>query len=263
MYKYILIISLISLSACNQQNANNDNSAFEAYLKTKGVSLDDEVRYNRMLAEFQRREALANAAANSDLLDKALIEAEVEELRKELLIGRYFEKYLNDAVTDQGIQNFYSENIDNYKSRKVKVAHILFRVNARMDETERQAILTKALDAHSKVVSGSDFAEIAKEVSEDKVSAAKGGDLGWVNQGAISKAFSEKIFSMKADELSEPFLTDYGFHIVKVTEPPQEVTKPLEAIKGDIRYQLRNESKKAETQRLLDSVSYQAKELEQ
>ena len=56
--------------------------------------------------------------------------------------------------------------------------------------------------------------------------------------------------------MSQPFETDYGFHIVKLFEEPQDVTKSLESIKGDIRYQLRSESKKAEAKRLLDSAGY-------
>jgi peptidyl-prolyl cis-trans isomerase C len=127
-----------------------------------------------------------------------------------------------------------------------------------MNEQERQAALTKAAEAHSKVMAGETFADVAKTLSEDKISAQKGGDLGWVNEGAISKTFSEKVFAMAAGDISEPFVTDYGFHVVQMIEAPQDVIKPLEALKGDIRYQLRHESKKAETQRLLDSVEYKS-----
>ena len=136
------------------------------------------------------------------------------------------------------------------------MSHILFRTNARMNEEDRQVVLTKAAEAFSRVSTGEDFSKVAKELSEDKVSAKKGGDLGWINEGAISEAFSEKIFTMKNGEISQPFETDYGFHIVKLFEEPQDVTKSLESIKGDIRYQLRSESKKAEAKRLLDSAGY-------
>jgi len=263
--KYISVITLVVsvlISSCNQQQSSTDQAAFEAYLKLKRVSLDDQTRYERFRAEYDRRAALAEATLKTDLLDPVLIEAEIEEFRKELLISRYFEAYLNDAVTDQGIQNYYSNNVDEYKTRKAKVSHILFRVNPGMDETERQVALTSASQAHSKITSGEDFASVAKSMSEDKVSAAKGGSLGWINDGAISKAFTEKVFAMQKDEISEPFLTDYGFHIVKIDEGQQDVVKPLEALKGNIRYQLRNESKKAETQRLLESVSYSPKKTE-
>lgn len=254
--KPIFFAALLALTACNQDAPSSDKASFEAYLKTKRVSLEDTARVDRLRVEYDRRASLATAIYESNKLDKHLIDAELEEFRKELLIGRYFEQYLNEAVSDQGVQNFYSENIDNYKSRKAKVSHILFRTNARMNEQERQVVLTKASEAYSRVNSGEDFEVVAKEMSEDKVSGDKGGDLGWINEGAVSDAFSSKAFSMKTGEMSEPFLTDFGFHIVKLVEEPQDITKPLSALKGDIRYQLRNQSKKAETKRLLDSVGY-------
>ena len=184
------------------------------------------------------------------------VEAEVEEFRKQLLLSRYFETYLEQATTDQGIQNYYSQHIENYTTRKVHVAHILFRVNPDMGEPERQALLTRAGETYSQLTSGGDFAEIAKVTSQDNISAVKGGDLGWINAGAVSKEFSAKAFSLGEGEISPPFLTTFGYHILKVIEAPQEITKPLESVKGDIRYQLRSESKAAETRRLLDSVGY-------
>ncbi|MFQ3247452.1 MAG: peptidyl-prolyl cis-trans isomerase C [Arenicella sp.] len=260
MKKIILLTTtLLALTACNQQEFNTDQQKFEAYLQTKRVSIEDKGRAERLRAEYERRAALANAIYDSGELETALVDAELEEFRKELLISRYFEQYLNDAVTEQGIQNFYSENVDQYKSRKAKVSHILFRTNARMDEIARQAVLTTATAAYSRLTSGEDFAVVAKETSEDTVSGEKGGELGWINEGAVSDGFSAKVFSMKAGDVSEPFLTDFGFHIVKVVEEPQDVTKPLNALKGDIRYQLRNQSKKAETKRLLDIAGYKAK----
>ena len=255
------------IAGCNQQSnqvvdappENGDTQAFEAFLKTKRISADDQPRYDRLFKEYQRRAALADAIYDTEVLNRTLIDAEIEEFRKELLISRYFEKYLDQAVTEEGMRNFYSEHIDQYQSQKVRVSHILFRTDSRMDETERQAALTRARDAHGKIISGQDFAVIAEELSEDKVSGKKGGDLGWINQGAVSSAFSEKVFSMQAGELSEPFLSDYGFHLIKIMESPQEVTKPFETIKGDIRYQLRSESKKAEMERLLASIEAEKK----
>lgn len=250
---------VLILSACSEPEFSTDKEQFEAFLNVKRVPLNDAVRYERMKQEYEKRAALANAIYDGDALDKALIDAEIEEFRKELLISRYFETYLKGAVTDEGIQNYYKSNINNYQSKKTKVSHILFRTNARMSEEERQVVLTKAAEAYSKVNAGEKFSDVAKALSEDKVSAAKGGDLGWVNEGAISEGFSEKVFAMKSGEISQPFETDYGFHIIQLVEEPQDVTKSLESVKGDIRYQLRSESKKAEAKRLLDSVNYKQK----
>ena len=255
---FLIFLSFL-IASCGQNQSSgsaSDKEKFEAFLKNKRVPLNDEARYQRMLEEYNRRQAIADEIAKTDVLDTTLIDAEIEEFRKELLISRYFERYLETAVTDQGIQNYYSNRVDEYKSRKVKVSHILFRIDPKMDETERQVVLTKASEAHSKVQTGEAFEEVAKALSEDKVSGAKGGDLGWVNEGAISNEFSEKVFSMPVGEISEPFLSTYGFHVIKVTEPAQEVIKPFEAIKGDIRYQLRNQSKQAEMERLFKAAGY-------
>jgi parvulin-like peptidyl-prolyl isomerase len=128
-----------------------------------------------------------------------------------------------------------------------------------MDETERTAILTTAHEAYSKLQSGEDFGSVAQKYSQDTVSAKKGGDLGWVNQGAVAAEFSEKAFNTPVGEITEPFLTAFGFHILKVIEAPQVVKKPFEAVQGDIRYQLRSEAKKAEEARLLNSIKIEKK----
>lgn len=251
------ILLSVVLAACSKNDSIDvDKQQFEAYLKLKRIPLNDEERVKRMLGEYEKREALTIAIAKSDLLDTVMVDVEVEEFRRQLLITRYFEKYLADVVTDQGVQNFYSKNADTYKTRKVRVSHILFRVNPRMEETERNALLTTAHEAYSKITAGEEFAAVAKADSQDKVSGAKGGDLGWINEGAVAQEFSAKAFSMKAGEVSEPFLTAFGFHILKVVEEPQDIVKPLESVKGDIRYQLRFKSKKAERERLLESVGY-------
>ena len=249
----LMVISSF-LVACGSSTTDSDKEKFEAYLKLKRIPLNDQERYDRMWEDYLQKAALAEAVVNTEKLDMTQIDAEVDEFRKQLLVSRYFDQYLETAVTDQGVQNFYRENINDYKTRKAHVAHILFRINPRMDETERQAVLTAASDAYSKLTAGEDFAELAKALSQDKVSAAKGGDLGWINDGAISEEFSAKAFAMETGSVSEPLLTVFGYHIIKVLEAPQDVTKPLEAVKGDIRYQLRNQSKQAETERLLSTV---------
>lgn len=262
--KYFLSLMLVAgISACSKQEsigtvAGNvvTKEEYEAFLKLKNVPINDAERYERMKEQYVERIALTSAIESSEKLDVLLMDAEVEEFKRQLLISRYFEDHLNNSVSDEGIQNYYNLNEDKFQSEQVHVAHILFRVDPKMGETERQAVLSTAHDAYSKITSGGEFEEVAKALSEDTVSAKRGGDLGWINKGAVAPEFSEKAFSLSKSEVSEPFLTAFGFHIIKVLEAPQVVKKPFEAVKGDIRYQLRNEAKTAETQRLLDSVKH-------
>lgn len=225
--------------------------AFDSYLKFKRINATDESKYNKLLEQYLERETLALAIEQKALLDKPLTDAELNEFRKEMLISRYFEKYLKEKVTDQAVLNYYNANAELYEKRKVNVAHILLRTNRNMGENERQTKYTVAREAYSKIQTGQAFDEIAQKYSEDTISGKKGGDLGWLNEGAIDKRFSEKVFSLKPGEVTEPFETSFGFHIVKLIEGPVTAKSPLEAVAGDIRYQLRNKARDAELQQLL------------
>lgn len=223
---------------------------FDAFLKFKRLSTDDAKRVDKALDGYLEREALALAIEQEEVLDAQLIAAELNEFRKEMLISRYFEKYLDDVVSDKAVANYYNTNAADYEEQKVKVAHVLVRVKKKMGQTERAAKMTKIQEAYSKLRKGTAFEQIVAEYSEDKVSAKKGGDLGWLKKGAVDEKFSETAFSLKKDELSEPFETPFGFHIVKVLEEPKVAKKPLRAVEGDIRYQLRAKAKRAEVERL-------------
>jgi len=253
-------LSLVMLSGCSDSpetvatinGTPITDAEFSAYLNFKRIPQQDGERSARALDVLVEREALAQEIAKSEELDQQLVQAELDEFRRQMLISRYFENYLKDAVTDESIANFYATHADRYQSESVHVAHILIRVSPEMGEVERQAKLSTAHEAYSKLQQGQPFEEVAVAYSEDRLSAEKGGDLGWLQKGAVGPVFSKTVFDMEAGEMSEPFMTPFGFHIVKVLEGPETITKPLDAVKGDIRYELRNEAKKAERERLLN-----------
>lgn len=250
----ILIVVLVGMLAvaCGNKEENRlvQDEDFAAYLKLKRIPLDDEKRVASALVVYNERNAVADAIEKTGLLEDALIEAEVEEFKRQMLISRYFEKYVQENVTEDAIQNYYNNNKEEFQTRRVRAAHILFRTNARMSEEEKNARLLKAKEAWSRLQKNESFDELVKEYSDDKLSVQKNGDLGWLEEGAVDPAFSQKVFSMKKDEVSEPFATSYGYHIVKILEEPQTVTKPFSAVKGDIGYRLKQQAKDAEMQRL-------------
>ena len=257
---FVTIIAL-AMFACGDDKANGDTSAkgsasvavsdFDSYLKFKRINIRSEQQKQKILDDFNKRSDLAAAIENESLLDKQLINAELDEFKKEMLISRYFEKFLADKVSEQAIANYYNTHASDYESKKVQIAHVLIRTNSRMSPEERKAKLTVAQEVYSKARAGEDFAELAKAYSEDKVSAKKGGDLGWIKEGSIDKRLSKIAFESKINEISEPFETTFGFHVIKVLAEPKIVKKPLKAVSGDIRYQLRNKAKQAELERLI------------
>ncbi len=233
---------------------------FAQYLALKRIDSEDEKRRNAALDEYLQREALAGVIMQQPTLDEAAIAAEVSEFRKELLINRYFDEYLSDRVSDDAVRNYYTSHAAEYEQEQVKVAHLLIRTDRNNTEAERQARLTTAQDAYGRIYAGQDFAAVVSEFSQDQVSAKKGGELGWLKRGAIDKRFSDVAFGLAPDEVSEPFETPFGFHIVKHLDGPMTTRRPFESVKGDIRYQLRRDAKQAEIERLLGLTEIEVKQ---
>jgi peptidyl-prolyl cis-trans isomerase C len=223
---------------------------FDAYLKAKHVSAADAARRDRAFQEYLDRAALASVVEKQKLLDVQDIDAEVAEYRRELLISRYFDRFLDDKVSDGAIKNYYDGHLATYEQRKVHVAHILVRVNQKASAEEKQAKRTTAEGVAAKLNSGESFEELAKTLSDDHISGAKGGDLGWIREGSIDPELSKRAFAMKAGSVSEPFETPFGFHVIKVIEEAKVVRRPYASLVSDIRYQLRSEAKEAELKRL-------------
>jgi peptidyl-prolyl cis-trans isomerase SurA len=96
---------------------------------------------------------------------------------------------------------------------QVHVRHILMKTNELADEaTVRQ----KLTDLRARILKGEDFAGLAKITSEDPGSASEGGDLGWTGPGSFVPDFEQNVAALKEKEISEPFKTPYGWHIVQL-----------------------------------------------
>lgn len=265
-FMFLSLVASVALAGCGKveddsskviANVGNEKvteQRFSDYLKFKRVPEQDEKKVQSLLDDYLEREALSQQALNSTYIDKRLADIEVDEFRKQMLISRYFENFLKDVVSEEAIQNYYNSNPEQFQTERVRVAHVLLRTNRSMSEAERQALLTKAQEAHSKITSSMKFEEAVAAYSDDSISAKNGGDLGWIRKGAIDPVFSDKVFGMKIGEVSEPFVTSFGYHIVKVLEGPQTVKTPFEKVKGDIRYQLRQQAKQAEMDRMLGQL---------
>ncbi len=223
---------------------------FEAYLKLKNIPVDDQNRIKPVLDDYLEREALASLVEDSEFIDPVEAEAEINEFRKQMLLSRYFENYLKDRVNDEAVINYYNTHPEEFQSEQIKVAHILLRTNPGMSENELNALKTKAHEIYSKLAAQADFSETAAQFSEDRVSAKNGGSLGWIKRGAIDPVFSERVFALEPGEISEPFMSAFGFHIARVEEGLQTIKAPLEKVKGDIRFRLRQQAKEAEMGRL-------------
>jgi peptidyl-prolyl cis-trans isomerase D len=116
--------------------------------------------------------------------------------------------------------------------KKVKASHILAKFK-KGDAKAEEAAKAKIDSAKAKLDAGTDFAEVAKELSEDG-SASKGGDLGFFGPGRMVKAFEEAAFGLKPGETSGIVTSRFGFHIIKAYEVKEAATTSLEEATAEL-----------------------------
>jgi parvulin-like peptidyl-prolyl isomerase len=109
----------------------------------------------------------------------------------------------------------YQENIQKYEER-VRARHILIRVPEGAGVEAEQAAKAKIEELRSQLLEGADFAELAKQHSEDPGSAVRGGELGSFGRGRMVKPFEDAAFALKEGEISDVVKSDFGYHLIKV-----------------------------------------------
>lgn len=140
--------------------------------------------------------------------------------------------------SDADLKKYYDDNIAHYKTQEeVRASHILITVAKDASAADRAAAKQKADQILAEVKAHPDqFAQIAQKESQDPGSASKGGDLGYFGPGMIAggQAFDDAVFKLKKDEISDVIQSDFGYHIVKVTDIKPSVTKSFDEVKGQI-----------------------------
>lgn len=100
-------------------------------------------------------------------------------------------------------------------TEQTRARHILLRTGPHMSDRRAQERLS---EIHERIVSGEDFGDLARRFSEDEGSAIEGGELGWIGQGETAGPFQEAMDELQPGEMSEPFQSQFGWHIVEVLE---------------------------------------------
>ncbi|RQH07361.1 SurA N-terminal domain-containing protein [Paraburkholderia dinghuensis] len=144
----------------------------------------------------------------------------------------------NVQPSDADLKQFYNDNIAHFRTdAQVRASHILITAPKDASAADRTAAKQKAESILAQVKAHPDqFAQIAQKESQDPGSAAKGGDLGFFGRGMIAggEAFDDAVFKLKQDQISDVIQSDFGYHIVKVTEIKPATTKPFDEVKASI-----------------------------
>jgi len=144
------------------------------------------------------------------------------------LINRFVQDLRSQAKTEEAARAYYDEHIDEYKKEQVHARHILLKEEA------------KANDAKRKLDDGADFEALAKEMSEDRASKVKGGDLGWFGRGRMAPEFEEAAFGAEPGTILGPISTRFGFHIIRVEGARAEI--PFDEVRPRIERRLEREA---------------------
>lgn len=147
-------------------------------------------------------------AYRKGLHNKASYKKEIASYRTQLA-----KDYLNDVqVTDKLVEEAYNRTKNELRAR-----HILVRVRPDALPKDTLAAFTKLLEARKRIVAGEDFASIARKYSEDPSAKQNGGDLGWFKAFKMVYPFENAAYTTKVNEVSQPFRTSFGYHIVQPT----------------------------------------------
>ena len=120
--------------------------------------------------------------------------------------------------SDEEIQKFYDENKEGFtQGESVAASHILIKVDPTDDDAAKAAKRARLEDLRKQVLEGADFAELAK-ANSDCPSASSGGDLGSFGRGQMVPEFEDAAFSQPVGSVGEIVETQFGFHLIKVTE---------------------------------------------
>jgi peptidyl-prolyl cis-trans isomerase C len=174
-----------------------------------------------------REEAFEQALEQAGITEEQLR----EQIREQLPVQKVQARVVGDVQASQeDVERFYEENKElQFTTPEQRCArHILFNKDQR----------EKAEEVKGQLQNGADFAELAKEYSQDPGSAENGGDLGCVGKGETVPSFEKAVFNADEGEIVGPVESEFGYHVIEVTEIRAKSTQPLSEVESQIRDQL-------------------------
>ncbi len=176
----------------------------------------------------------------------AYFEAHREDFRvPERVALRYLQfvpsRYTEEITFEEGeLEKYYRRHLDQFDTaEQVKASHILIKVDQNAEQATRDQKRAFADELLGEAKAGKDFAELARTYSDDKASAAKGGDLGLFTRGTMVPDFEQVAFDMEPGEISDLVETPFGFHIIKVDAYREGGIQPLDEVLDQVKAGLR------------------------
>jgi parvulin-like peptidyl-prolyl isomerase len=221
----------------------------KAYAQEQGITVSEQEVNEEMevlkdqvaqQAQAQGQDVDRDAAFEGALQQAGLTEEQLrQQIREQLPVQEVQERVAGAAGPSQEeVERFYEENkAAQFTTPQTRCArHILFNKDQR----------EQAEEVKGQLEDGGDFAQLAKEFSQDPGSAEQGGDLGCLGRGETVPDFEDAVFGAEQGEILGPVETEFGYHVIEVTDIREEATQPLSEVETQIRDQLTTEAQAEE-----------------
>ncbi|MBT3273876.1 MAG: peptidylprolyl isomerase [Spirochaetales bacterium] len=252
---------------------------------------DEEIAAFRsdVLENLIRNKILLNFAESKDIsIDSSLIDAEIDgirgqfpseqefkdalegqgftvkSLRKEISTGMTIERMLaievleKIVISNEEIETFYAENPQFFaRPESISARHILVLLEDDDTEDDKKKALAKIQSIRVEIAGGADFAAVAREKSEGP-SASDGGSLGTFGRGQMVPEFEAAAFALEIGELSGIVQSEFGYHIIVVSEKLPEGIEPMESVIEDIREYLRQTREQGDVEQFIEELKQMA-----
>ncbi len=165
-------------------------------------------------------------------------------------------------ISEQRVREVYEEEKDQQRiPAQRRVSHILFQ---QAEGESDEALNARVTAVQTALAAGADFAKQAKSVSDDKLSGAQGGDLGYTSGETLPAAMEDAVAKLELNAVSAPVVSDAGVHLIKVTDIQEERVPAFEDLRFDIERRLQNDEASRELLRVVENLrdlAYNAEDL--
>lgn len=213
-------IAKVGSATITQEDFNNELKGLPPQIRQM---FDGPEGAEKFIDELAKREMLYQEAKKQGLEKSPEYQKKLDDFKKITLISTLLEKEIEEKakVSEKDVKDYYDSHKGEFVANgSIRASHILVKTE---DEAKKIA---------EQIKKGGDFAKIAKAKSMDTGSAKNGGDLGTFSRGQMVPEFEKAAFALKAGETSNPVRTQYGYHIIKVTDRKEGQALEFDKVKG-------------------------------
>ncbi|HYK90643.1 MAG TPA: peptidylprolyl isomerase [Acidobacteriota bacterium] len=204
----------------------------------------------------------SDAEMNMQLANRGLDRAALnKELARSLVVAKYVQENITKKIVVSPVdaQQYYSAHTEEFRHPDlVRTSHILILVPAAATEDQNRTARQRAEALLERARKGEDFAKLAKENSMDG-SASQGGDIGFVPKGRLAPEYEQAAFSLPVGGISDVVRTQFGYHVIKVTEIKKEGISTLDEIRSDLIEFMKNQRAQSELGKHVSDLQTKAK----